>query len=349
MNAVDRSRRGSSMKGLIVCAGKGTRMQPFTFTSPKTLLPVANEAILDHCLRNLAQAGINEIAVVINRQQTSVAEHLSNNHPNSSIHLLYQSKPLGIAHAVAEAKAFIEDEPFVLLLGDILIDEPLTSLVQASHGKNGAVMLSKVDHPQDYGVAVVKHSRIVHLEEKPHLPKSDLAVAGAYVFDRNIFTAIENTEPSSKGEYEITSAMRWMITNDYSIGYTLTQNRFFDVGTTERWLEANRFILKQRLGKENEISPGTVMENCTVIAPVKIGSGCILKNAVIGPYVSVQSGCSLIDCSIQDSICMEGTIIRSPGIPIMGSLFGRSSRLEGSPNLERISCVLGDKSWVGWS
>ncbi|KIL36977.1 hypothetical protein SD71_04580 [Cohnella kolymensis] len=332
------------MKGIILCAGKGTRMQPFTFSSPKTLLPVANEAILDHCLRSLKQAGIHDIGVVLNPEQTSIVDHLLGKHPQTSFTFIRQTEPLGIAHALSAAEFFIRDDPFVLLLGDILITEPLTVLLEAFKEKQGAVMLSKVDHPQDYGVAVVNGNRIIQLEEKPAEPKSELAVAGAYVFDKKIFKAIEKISISHKGEYEITSAIQWMIGNGDSIGYALTKERFFDVGTPDRLLEANRFILRYSQGTENEIDPLAVMENCTVIPPVKIGTDCILKNVVIGPFVSVCMGSTLSDCSIENSICMEGTIIRSPGIPVTCSIFGRYSRLEGRSDVNRMICVLGDKS-----
>lgn len=333
------------LKGIILCAGKGTRMLPFTSSLPKTLLPVANEAILDNCLRDLQQAGITDIGVVINPQQTSIADYLSCHHPHLSITMLFQTEPLGIAHALMGAKTFLGNDPFVLLLGDNLIDGALTDLFQAFDGNQGAVMLSKVERPHEYGVAIVENNRIIDLEEKPAKPKSDLAVVGAYVFDNTIFKAIDNIRPSFRGEYEITSAIQWMIANGYSVGYALT-NRFFDVGTPERWLEANKFLLSLRLGTESDIAPSTLLENCTVIGPVKIGSDCVLKNVVIGPYVSVQNGSTLADCSIADSICMEGTAILSPGFPVQGSLFGRHSRLEGKTNVNRISCVIGDKSTI---
>jgi glucose-1-phosphate thymidylyltransferase len=333
------------LKGIILCAGKGTRLQPVTFSSPKTLLPIANEPILNHCLRNLAQVGVTEIGVVINPQQTSITEHLTSHHSHLSITILYQTEPMGIAHALCGAKSFIGDDPFILLLGDNLIDGTLTPLLQAFEGMQCAVMLSKVDQPQEYGVAVIKSNKIVHLEEKPPKPKSDLAVVGAYVFGKRVFEAIENIRPSIKGEYEITTAIQWMITNGCSIGYAFT-TRFFDVGTPERWLHANQFILRERLGTECEIGADSLLENCTIIGPVKIGSNCMLKNVVIGPYVSVQNNCILTDCSIENSICMEGTIIQSPGIPVVGSLFGRHSRLEGKSDLNHMICVLGDKSTV---
>lgn len=332
------------MKGVILCAGQGTRMRPFSFTLPKTLLPLGNRPILDYCIQNMLDAGIFEIGVVINPFQKSIAEYLNKYNSSCSITVIYQTEQLGISHALKRAQPFLGNDPFIVLLGDNLINEPLESLIEAFKEKDsqGAILLSSVDNPQEFGIAEIKGGAIKSLAEKPAQPKSNLAIIGAYLFDRSIFDAINRIAPSQRGELEITDAMQKLIADGGKVSFCITQKPYFDVGTLDRWLNANEWVLRQRLGSGCLSTSTTLIENCKIQGPVMIGEECVMKNAVIGPNVSVLDGCTLMNCTISDSICMEGTEIRSSAT-ITRSIFGRKTRLSGHPSAP-ISCFLGDNS-----
>ena len=174
------------MKGLILCAGKGTRLQPFSFSQPKTLLPVVNKAVLEYCLENLIKSGIDEIGIVMHPSQAGIPKLIGNGKKyGCKIEYIYQQEQKGISHAVKQAEPFIGVDPFILLLGDNLIAEDLQTLTRSYHQNesHGAILLSPVSNPQDYGIAEIKGNDIVGLEEKPKNPKSNLAVIGAYLFD----------------------------------------------------------------------------------------------------------------------------------------------------------------------
>ncbi|MGA9174547.1 MAG: sugar phosphate nucleotidyltransferase, partial [Thermoactinomyces sp.] len=219
------------MKGLILCAGNATRIQPFSFSIPKALLPVANQTVLDRCIRKLAEAGINDIGIVINPQQNQFERHLSTYVNQLKITIIYQTEQLGIAHALICAKSFIGQEPFVLLLGDNLILEQIQTLLDAFQNNMCAIMLASVENPSDYGIADLRGERIIGLEEKPRKPKSPYAVIGAYAFQPAIFEAAANITRSARGEYEITDAIDWLIQRGNLVAYSITDKLFYDIGT----------------------------------------------------------------------------------------------------------------------
>jgi glucose-1-phosphate thymidylyltransferase len=317
------------MKGVILCAGKGTRMQPFSHTLPKTLLPVANRPLLDYCLMKMAQAGIKEIGIVMNPQQKPIIDYLSTCNLPVTIHYIFQTEQLGIAHALSKAQGFVGNDSFLLMLGDNLIAEPLETLIKASKGNKSALLLAKVENPQDYGIAEISNHRIIGVEEKPQKPRSRLAIIGTYLFDTNIFTAIQHIGPSARGEYEITDAIQWLIDHDFPLAYSITKAPYTDVGTLDRWLIVNRWMLAQELGHEVRVGVQTKLENSVLKGPVLIGSGCTLKNAVIGPYVSIQDGSTLVNCEIENSICLKKTTIQGISSPISGGVFSEHVKLQG--------------------
>lgn len=319
------------MKGLILGAGKGTRLYPFTLAYPKTLIPVANRPLLQLCIEKLKKQGITEIGIVIHPSHESVIKEQAGTGERwgANITYIYQTEPKGISHAIRQAEHFIGDDSFILLLGDNLILDDLTELKNLMmNGCHAALMVSEVKNPQDYGIVEVINDRIVRLEEKPSVPKSNLAIIGAFAFTNTIFSASAAIEPSARGEYEITDAIQWMLDQGCSVSYYLSTKPNMDVGTLERWLEANRMILDN--GKEpGEIDGTVVLDNCKIIAPVRIGQNCVLKDCVIGPYVSISAGSNIEGCRIENSVILNGAHLKQAVNPIKNSVIGFRSMMVG--------------------
>lgn len=338
------------MKGLILCAGRGTRLHPFSFSQPKTLLPVANQPILYYCIRKLLEIGINDIGVVIHPSQTLISDFIGDgNQYKASITLIEQPEPLGIANAVLLARSFIKNSPFILLLGDNLLMDSLHQLHQSflASKADGVVMLSEVERPQDYGIAEVKKGRIVSVEEKPKRPKSNLAVIGAYLFTPPIFDCISNLAPSARGEYEITDAIQAMIDRDFNMIHTITVGKYTDVGTVDRWLQANRWLLKQELDDQVNIGDQSIVENCELIAPVLIGNNCRIRNCKLGPYLSIQDGVELVNCHhVEESILLENSSLMDIDWVVTESIFGRFSQLVGKRKTNRGVFIISDKTSI---
>lgn len=320
------------MKGLIVCAGKGTRLRPFTLTRPKTLLPVANKPILFYAIEKLANEGIHDIGIVIHPSQEEMICAAAGNGERFGVSLtyLYQQEPRGIADAVAAAENYIGQDDFILLLGDNLIKEPLKTLIDQLEDSAACILLTQVENPQQYGVAEIKENRIIGLEEKPRFPKSNLAVVGSYAFKAGIFDYIRAITPSDRGELEITDAIERLINSGEKVAYAITFLHCSDVGTADRWLAANHWMMDEQYGANNCISAQSTLVDCTVHAPVAIGSGSVLRNCTIGPYVSVMSGAHLEQCRIEHSILLRDVTVRGTGETVIAGILGDEASINGS-------------------
>lgn len=321
------------MKGLILCAGKGTRLYPITLSHPKTLIPVANIPILQTCIEKLVEQDVSEIGIVIHPSQyCAIKEQIGRGERwGLPITYIYQTEPKGIADAVKHAKHFIGEDSFLLLLGDNLITDSLSEVKQCVEvwGSDAALLLAEVETPGDYGIAEVLHERIVGLEEKPSAPKSNLAVMGAYAFTPTIFKAVAAISPSMRGEYEITDAIQWLIEQGYPVTYHVARNQNMDVGTLKRWLEANRRTLDE-MKDIDVIHENVRLDNCQIHAPVAIDQGCVLKDCVIGPYVSIGAGVTIEGCRIENSIILNEVHLKQIPYPIQDMVIGVRSIMAGS-------------------
>jgi glucose-1-phosphate thymidylyltransferase len=320
------------LKGLILCAGKGTRLYPITLSYPKTLIPIANTPLLQSCMDKLAEQDIVEIGIVIHPSQDSVIKEQigTGEQWGLTITYIYQPEPRGIADAVKHAESFIGEDTFLLLLGDNLISESLSKLVESveERGSHAALLLEEVEDTQHYGIAEVFNERIVRLEEKPREPKSNLAVQGAYAFAPSIFKAVTNIQPSARGEYEITDAIQWLIDHGFLVTYHLAEKNNMDVGTLERWLEANRRQLDKMKGAPF-IHETAILDNCQIITPVSIDQGCVLKDCIVGPYVSISSGSSIEGCRIENCIILQEVHLKQISYPLKEMVIGFRSVMAG--------------------
>jgi len=319
------------MKGLILCAGKGTRLYPITAAYPKTLIPVANIPILHSSIKKLTEQGITDIGIVIHpSQHNQIYESVGNgNQWGAALTYIYQNEAKGIADAVKQAEPFVGNDNFILLLGDNLFSESLSELRLdvEERGSQGSLLVAEVANPQDYGIANVSEGRIIGVEEKPREPKSKLAVLGAYAFTHSIFRAVHEIAPSARGEYEITEAIQWLINENLRVTYHVTKRANSDVGTIERWLEANRHALDAR--DANGIHETAQLINCTIEGPVSIAEGSVLKNCHIGPYVSIGSNCILEGCRIENSILLNRVQFKQAPAAIRNTVIGIGSAMLG--------------------
>ncbi|MFC5532012.1 sugar phosphate nucleotidyltransferase [Cohnella yongneupensis] len=297
------------MKGLILGAGNGTRLHPFTRVTPKVLLLVANKPIVHYCIEKLVQLGIEEIGIVIQPAQKPLFMKRVGLGELWGVNIQYinQYIPKGIADAIKLAERFIENDAFLLLLGDNMLAESLESLRDSvlSGQHDAALLLGKVAKPQDYGIAEIEGDKIVGLEEKPSHPKTNLAVLGAYAFGPKLFEAVHAIAPSQRGEYEITDALKWLLRENASISYRMTEREHSDVGRPDRWLSTNRWMLEQFVhtsGRHERL----IAAGCTIIGPVIIDDRAELDNCTIGPYVSIGPYVRLKNCTVKDSILLEG-------------------------------------------
>ena len=351
------------LKGLVLSGGAGTRLRPITHTSAKQLVPVANKPVLFYGLEALRDAGITEIGIIIGDTGDEIREAIGD---GSALGIratfIPQSAPLGLAHAVLTAEDFLGDSPFVMYLGDNLLRDGITPLVEEFRASDpdAMILLQHVPNPSSYGVAVLDGDRVVNLEEKPAQPKSDLALVGVYMFTPSILDAAKSIEPSARGELEITDAIQYLIDQGRRVEPHVVTGWWKDTGQVEDMLEANRLILDvieprvdgEIIDSDIEgrvvIEPGARLVNSHVRGPAVIGRDAVVENAYIGPYSSISTGCVVRRAEIEHSILLERVHVEDLDARVESSLIGRDvtiTRTDAKPRAYRF--VLGDSSVIG--
>src|SRR3954470_13047516 len=175
------------LKGLILSGGKGTRLRPITYTSAKQLVPVANKPVLFYAIEAMAGAGIRDVGIIIAPETGGEIRDAAGDGDRFGVRITYieQAAPLGLAHAALTGEPFLGDSPFVMYLGDNLLQGGIEDLVAAfrSNAPEALILLTPVPDPENYGVADLDDSGgVVRLVEKPPDPPSDLALCGVYMF-----------------------------------------------------------------------------------------------------------------------------------------------------------------------
>jgi glucose-1-phosphate thymidylyltransferase len=235
------------MKALILAGGKGTRLRPITFSMAKQLVPVANKPVLFYGLEAIAAAGIREIGVIVGDTAAEI-ERAVGDGSRWGVRVTYipQPEPLGLAHAVLTAEPYLQDEPFIMYLGDNLVTSSIQPLIEAFQQRqpNALILLAEVPNPQEFGVAELQGERVVRLIEKPKQPPSNLALVGVYLFDKHIFEAARAIQPSWRGELEITDAIQYLIDHGYTVESQQITGWWKDTGSLDALLEANRLVLE---------------------------------------------------------------------------------------------------------
>jgi len=352
------------MKGLILSGGRGTRLRPLTYTSAKQLVPVANKPVLFYGIEALAAAGIREIGVVVGDTQAEIRAAVGDGSRwNVKVTYIEQDAPRGLAHAVLISEPFIGREPFVMYLGDNLLNKGINGFVEefVREAPAAQILLTRVPDPQMFGVAELEGGKVVRLVEKPEAPKSDLALVGVYMFSPAVFESVKRIRPSFRNELEITDAIQDLIDRGLEVRPHLVEGWWKDTGKLEDMLEANRLILdtierriegsvdaESRVEGKVVIEPGACVERSVIRGPVIIGPGARLVHAYVGPFTSIGKGAEIRDSEIEHSIVLEGSIISDLANRVEDSLIGRNVRiyrLPVKPSAYRF--MLGDNSEVG--
>lgn len=352
------------MKGLILSGGKGTRLYPLTYTCAKQLVPVANKPVLFRVVEAILEAGIDDIGIVVGDTASEIKEAVGDGSRwGVEITYIYQEAPLGLAHAVKISQDFIGDERFVMFLGDNVIQGGITGLIEQFDAAdcNSQIVLTRVDHPQQYGVAVLKNGSIVRLVEKPRDPPSDLALVGIYMFDHHVFEAVNNIRPSWRNELEITDAIQYLVDHGYQVRPYVHTGWWIDTGAPGDMLDANRLVLDElepsidgfvdrdsKLIGKVTIQEGAEVMGSVIRGPAIIGEDTRIVNSYVGPFTSIYHHVVVEKSEIEHSIVLEHSRIIDISQRIESSLIGRNVEVIRSPLLPKAyKMTLGDHSKVG--
>ena len=196
------------MKGIILAGGLATRLRPLTKVTNKHLLPVYDKPMIYYPINTLKTAGVDNILIVSGRGHAGHFLELLGSGKELGVKLSYevQEEPGGIAQALGLAKDFADNEPIMVMLGDNIITEDLSSAVNdfKKQEKGAKIFLKEVDNPESFGIAFLNGDKIEKIIEKPENPNSNLAIVGIYLYDADVFKIVKTLKPSARGELEIT-------------------------------------------------------------------------------------------------------------------------------------------------
>ena len=345
------------MKGIILHGGHGTRLRPLTHTGPKQLLPIANKPMSEYCLDSIKEAGIDEIAIIIGGVGSNKVREYYGNGKKFGVNITYveQDEPRGIAHAISLCKEFVNNEKFLVFLGDNIIQKPITDFVENFRNSDydATVLLCEVDNPSRFGIADIENEKILKITEKPKNPSSNLAVTGIYLLTPLIFEIIDNLKPSWRNELEITDALDNLLKQNNNISYETITDYWKDTGTPDDILHANGEIIKkilERLGKYAEdhiVGEDTTIEsNVKINGLVTIGDNChILSGSSIGRNVSIGDNSTIYASGIENSIIMKNCKINS-NVEIKNSIIANNSEIIDNSSGEEKIFLLGEGSKI---
>jgi glucose-1-phosphate thymidylyltransferase len=329
------------MQAIIPVAGIGSRLRPHTHTQPKSLIPVAGKPILGHIVDILIQEGFDEIVFIIGYLGDKIESYITHQYPQLTSRFVIQTTGKGIGHALWLAKDQVDlEKELFIVLGDTIFDADLKKVFA---GKNSSLGVMKVEDPRDFGVALLdEKGHISLLVEKPRIPKSNLALIGAYylknagrlmeALDYNIQNNIRTSN-----EFHLTDALMRLVEQG-EIFDTFTVDAWFDCGKKDILLETNATLLKRmNAAADPDRYPG-----CILIPPIFIAETAVIKSSVIGPNVSIGEEAVIDHSIVRESIIgphahLEYAVLRK-------SLIGNDATLKGMVQ----SLNLGDSTEINF-
>ena len=285
------------MKGIILAGGSGTRLHPLTIAVSKQLMPIYNKPMIYYPLATLMWAGIKEILIISTPHDLPLFRTLLGDGKKYGCRFEYevQENPNGLAEAFIIGKEFIGKDKVALILGDnIFYGTGLADLLQANNDPDGGIIYAyHVHDPERYGVVDFdKQGKVISIEEKPAIPKSNYAVPGIYFYDNDIVEIASNIKPSHRGEIEITDVNKeYLQRGKLKVSILDRGTAWFDTGTFNSLMQASQFV--QVIEERQGLKIGSIEE-----AAFRMGFiDKVQLKALAEPLLKSGYGAQLVDIS----------------------------------------------------
>jgi len=327
------------MKAVILAAGEGKRLRPFTETMPKVMLPVGNKPVLEHVFDAVKKSGIDEIIVVVGYRKEVIMDYFKD-YKGIKIVYVEQDKQLGTAHALLQAKKLIKNS-FIVLAGDNIIDQKSISKLMNDKSEY-SLLIKEHSHPSKYGVVFIEKGNLNKIVEKPKEEVGKFISTGIYKLPKSIFSRIE--ELSSQGIYALSSVVQSILDDGKNIN-TIVTDSWMDIVYPWDLIHVNETMIHDASSSvsgtiekgvtiKGGVSVGkdtTIYSGCYIVGPVVIGEGCeIGPNACIFPSTTIGNNSVVHPFSeIRNSVIMDDTHIGSNSF-VKNSIVGRGSIIENN-------------------
>ncbi|HSL69145.1 MAG TPA: sugar phosphate nucleotidyltransferase [Longimicrobiales bacterium] len=327
------------MKVIIPLAGKGTRLRPHTYTTPKPLLRVGGRPVMSYIMDDLRELGVREAVFVTGYLKDAIEDYVRRVYPEFTSHFVEQPVQDGTAGAVKLAEPFIDQDCLIIFV-DTLFDADLSVVKQLPADVAGVIWAREVEDYQRYGVVLTDEDGFMkRIVEKPKDPVSKLANIGLYyIRDWQLLfkgiNAVIGGPKAPTGEFYLTDAFQYMIDRGARIKVIEVEG-WYDCGQVETLLETNRHLLESGRAREPDGGVGVKLHD-----PVRVAEGVDLDNVELGPNVTIESGCVLKNVTLRDAII--GEQVRLENCDLHDSVIGDNSvlrDLNGSVSLGERSSV----------
>ena len=296
------------MKVVIPLAGKGTRLRPHTYHTPKPLIHVGGRPVMSYILDDLKELGVKEVVFITGYLGDAIEEYIAREYPEFTAHYVVQEVQDGTAGAVKLAEPFI-DEDLLIIFVDTLFDADLSLVQRLPDGEAGVIWAKEVEDYQRFGVIVTDaEGYMKRIIEKPNDPISKLANIGLYYIRdwKQLFQGIDETlrnRPGGAGEFYLTDAFQYMIDHGAKIRVERVEG-WYDCGKPGTLIETNRHLLETTRGRRPSGGSSCQMED-----PIRVEEGVSLSGCHVGPNVTIEEGTRVADSTIRDSIIGRDVVI----------------------------------------
>jgi len=359
------------MKAVILAAGEGRRLRPYTETIPKVMIPIANKPILEYVIESVRKSGIDEIILVVGYKKEVIMEHFKD-YKKAKISYVTQDKQLGTGHALLQAKNLLESS-FIVLSGDNIIDQnSISKLIKDS--SEYSMLIKENPNPSKYGVVFIEKGKLKKIIEKPKENLGKFISTGIYKFPKSIFKTLKDL--AFEGIYDISSAIQYILKEENTIN-TILASSWADIIYPWDIIKLNENMIHSSSSISGTVEKGvtikgnvtigkntTVYAGCYIVGPVIIGEGCeigpnscifpsstIGNNSVVHPFSQIRNSVIMNDVHIgsnsviKNSIIGRGSIIRNNFSSVNGKAV---IEVEGEfKKLENIGSMIGEDCDIG--
>ena len=351
------------MKAVLLAGGAGRRLHPVTRRRPKPMIPIANRPILEYIVESVAEAGIEELVLVVGYERDRIQTHFGDGDEwGVSIQYVVQEKQLGTAHAVAKTEPHV-DAPFLVLNGDCIVDSSIVSDVQdaVANGQGAhAMAVTRVERPALYSGVATDNGRVrTIVDESGRDIDTELINAGVYGFTTEVFDAIRATEPSGSGEYELPSTVNRLVAAGgvQAVPYT---GAWHDVSNLWDLLPITDVVLDRVSDPvAGSVADGARVSSRSVLAPTaSVGQNAVVgANSTVGENAHIESNATIKHSVVFPDASIEAGAVVTDSIVGAGATIGANATIRGGVSTVairdtlhdgvRLGAVVGDDTAVG--